>query len=477
MADIVPISGRELQSHVESLSTQLTQYLKSLDLPSENVLVSINERRKVINNLPEVVAYLSDVQRGSATYVSKFIAACVGGLFDAALNYLWDETIRNLRQKVVLFDLEYFYSSVVTDLKRRAKLKGESDLEEIEDWELIRGCRLTGILSDIGFKHLDYIRDMRNYASAAHPNQIQLTGLQVITWLETCIQQVLAKEPEEPVLVVRRLLQSIRKEILTPTDASPIIANIQQLSGDLAESLLRTLFGMYTDLKLTAETRNNIKLIAPAAWNQVDEDTRREAGVKYAIFSANAEISRKKLAHEFLELVGGLSYLPTDLFELELSEKIDNLMVAHQGLDNFYNEPPHAKILVAYVPQTGVIPHSVRAKYVKTLIMCRSGNGFGRSLSQGISWAAVPYYDTLIGRFQDAAISKVFQLIQDPEVISRLQFLSCATNFQEICRKLRPKALNTHIQRGLDLIISCNPSNLSTLSTQLKVEQILAALK
>jgi hypothetical protein len=477
MADIVPSGGGELQSNVDNLATQLTKYLKTLDLPSENVLVAVNERRKVINNLPEVIAHLSDPQRKSATYVSKFIAACVGGLFDAALNYLWDETIRNLRQKVVRFDLEYFYSSVVTDPERRADLKGESDLEKIEDWELIRGCRLTGILSDIGFKHLDYIRDMRNFASAAHPNQNELTGFQLIDWLETCIREVLAKEPEGSVIEVRRLLYSIRNESLTQTDASPIIANIQQLQGSLAESLLRTLFGMYTDLSLVAEARNNIKLIASAVWNQVDEDTRREAGVKYAIFSVNAEVGRKKLAHEFLELVEGLPYLPTDQLELQLSEKIDNLMAAHQGLDNFFNEPPHAKILAAYVPPTGAIPHSVRAKYVKTLVMCRSGNGFGRSLSQGVSWAAVPYYDTLIGRFQDAAIIKVFQLIQDPEVISRLRFPSCAANFKEICHELRPRALNTHTQRGLDLIISCNPSDLSMLSTQPKVKQILAALK
>jgi len=477
MDKIVPVSGRELQSNVESLATELTEYLKTLDLPFENVLVPINERRRVINNLSGVVAYLSDVQRENATYVSKFIAACVAGLFDAALNFLWDETIRNLRQKVIRFDLEYFYSSVVTDPIRRADLKGAGDLEKIEDWELIRGCRLTGILSDIGFKHLDYIRDMRNYASAAHPNQNELTGLQVISWLETCIQQVLAKEPEGPVLEVRRLLHSIRNEVLTQTDASPIIANIQQLRSDFAESLLRTLFGMYTDLSLGAEARNNIKLIAPATWNQVDEDARREAGLKYAIFSANAEIGRKNLAHEFLELVGGLSYLPTELLELELSEKVDNLMAAHQGYNNFYNEPPHAKILAAYVPQTGAIPHSVRAKYVKTLVMCRIGNGHGLSSAHGISWAAVPYYDMLIDRFQDAAIRKVFQLIQDSEVISRLQFPSCAANFQEICQKLRPRSLGIHVQRGLDLIISSASSHLAALSTQPDVKQILAALK
>ncbi len=63
----------------------------------------------------------------------------------------------------------------------------------------------TGILTDIGYRHLDYIRNMRNYASAAHPNQNQLTGFQLIAWLETCIREVLSREPQGGVVEVRKL--------------------------------------------------------------------------------------------------------------------------------------------------------------------------------------------------------------------------------------------------------------------------------
>jgi hypothetical protein len=110
------------------------------------------------------------------------VTACGAGLFDAALNFLWNETIRNLREKVARFDLEYFLDSLVTDPKRRNGIRTADDLGKLEDWELIRGCLDAGLITEIGFKHLDYIRDMRNYASAAHPNQVQLTGFQLIAW-------------------------------------------------------------------------------------------------------------------------------------------------------------------------------------------------------------------------------------------------------------------------------------------------------
>ena len=41
-------------------------------------------------------------------YISKFIAACGAGLFDAAINFLWNETVVNLRNKVIRFDMDYF---------------------------------------------------------------------------------------------------------------------------------------------------------------------------------------------------------------------------------------------------------------------------------------------------------------------------------------------------------------------------------
>jgi len=213
---------------VDSFSKGLQEYLKSLQLPSRNVLVSPEERMDVLDNLPRVVTRLSPEFRENSMYISKFIAACGAGLFDAALNFLWNETIINLRQKVVHFDMDYFISSIVTDSKRRSSFKNEDDLKKLDEWELIKGCKDTGIISEIGYKHLDYIRDMRNHASAAHPNHTDLDGLQLTSWLQTCIKEVLAKEPEGPVLEVKRLLHNLRANILTKADLPPIKSNISK---------------------------------------------------------------------------------------------------------------------------------------------------------------------------------------------------------------------------------------------------------
>src|SRR5208283_3747558 len=105
----------EITGQIDIFSSRLESYLVSLNLPNERVLVAIKERGVVIGNMPIIIDRLTPDQQQRALYISKFIASCGVGLFDSALNYLWNETIVNLRSKVIQFDLEYFYDSTIGD--------------------------------------------------------------------------------------------------------------------------------------------------------------------------------------------------------------------------------------------------------------------------------------------------------------------------------------------------------------------------
>lgn len=462
---------KNMGTNLDAFSESLTKYLTYLQLPYEGILVDNNQRRRAINNLPEVVERLTPEQRQAAMYLSKFAAACATGLFDAALNYLWNETIRNLRRKIIHFDIEYFYDSIITDSTRRSKFRDDSDLEKLEDWELVRGCLTTGIISQIGYRHLDYIRDMRNHASAAHPNQNDLTGLQIVSWLETCIVEVLAREPEGPAIEVKRLINSLRKETLTKNDVPPIGAAIVRLPDDLARSLLRTIFGMYTQTNLSAHIRNNIRLIAAEVWNACSDDARYEAGLRFASFQANAEVARARLAREFLELVNGLSFLPPDSWALEVSMALDSLLTAHNGWNNFHHEGPHARNLAKLIPSSGEVASNVVRKYVKVLTMCRIGNGYG------VSWEGQPIYDDLIDRWQDRHVAIFIDLPKDADFASRLEIPSCAKNYQSLAERLVNKATNAQLKAILEFVKDFPTTSMSSLAQDSKYQKMMKDLR
>lgn len=468
--EIVPVTPAPITTHVDTFSAGLRNYLQELGLPSDAVLVDLRERADVLRNLPQVVGELRTESRENAMYISKFVAACGVGLFDAALNYIWDETVRNLRQKVAIFDLVYFFDAVVTDSNRRARFRDASDLDKLEDWELIRGCRDTGLITDLGFRHLDYIRDMRNHASAAHPNQNDLSGLQLIGWLQTCIREVLAKAPEGAVIEVRRLLRSVREEQFTQTSAGPIAQAIQRLPASLMLSLGRSLFGTFTDPALDTRVRSNITLIAPSLWAVLPDDSRYELGLRHASFSANGEVARAQLAHDFLTAVDGLVYLSTDVLSLELSNVLDGLMSAHLGFNNFYAEAPFARALRPYIPANGRVPESVMAKYVKTLTMCRIGNGYG------VSWAGESIYSELIGRWQERAIRVYTNLPTDSDVSSRLQFDLPARLYQELAVSFITRVTNAALKTLLEFIAAFPQQSMSKMWTDHRYTKLSKAI-
>ncbi|GIO42280.1 hypothetical protein [Paenibacillus apis] len=444
----LPISNNLIQTDVGNFAQGLTRYLDELGLPSAQVLVDPSESLRVITNLPYVVDKLSEEKRGNSMYISKFVAACGAGLFDAALNMLWNETVNNLREKVTRFDMDYFLDSVITDTRRRVIFKSVEDLNKLEEWELVKGCKDTGIITEIGYKHLDYIRDMRNHASAAHPNHNDLTGLQLVGWLETCIIEVLGKEPEGPVIHVKQLLHNLRTKVLSNDDVAPINANIQQLPIELINSTLRAVFGMFTSHELAVHVRNNLKLISKSLWDKSSKQVKHETGIKYATFSANAELDRKQFAHDFLTNVNGLSFIPSDLKAIDMDQVLDTLTNAHYGWNNFHNEPPHARLLASYIPDTGEIPESVSEKYVKTVIDCSIGNAYG------ISTAANSYYRFMLERFTEDQQKQFILLLWDDDICYKLSKKECLNNFKSIASEFSDKATNPLLKKVLSMIVN-----------------------
>jgi hypothetical protein len=49
-------------------------------------------------NLPLTMGRISSEIKKDANYLSKFVASSGIGLFDAALNYLWNEVVLSLRE-------------------------------------------------------------------------------------------------------------------------------------------------------------------------------------------------------------------------------------------------------------------------------------------------------------------------------------------------------------------------------------------
>ena len=432
---------------IRNFENSMMDFLAYNGLPTDSVLVPVLQRITVLRNIQDAIMYLDDELRSRSLYISKFIAAVSCGLFDAALNYLWDETINELRRRVAQYDLTYFYDNAVKNPEKREKLKDESDLVKIDDSELIHGAKEIGLISELGFKHLDFIRYMRNWASAAHPNQNEITGLQLISWLETCINEVISLPLSNITIEIKKLLANIKTNSISEEEAKQISTFFVDLTQEQANTLAQGLFGIYIRKDTTVQTRENIHRLLPKLWNFVDEQTKYSFGIRYGKFVANNDQEESSLARSFLQIVNGESYIPDNLRLTEIETAINNLITAHRGINNFYNEPPFARELSRLVGQPAKVPEQIKDKYVLALVEVFLTNG------NGVAWNAEPIYYELIKQFDSKQALIAILSFNNQVISSRLQFPLCQEKYRELLEMLKVKVTSSAVLELIDEIL------------------------
>lgn len=93
---------------------------------------------------------------------------------------------------------------------------------------------------------------------------------------------------------------------------------------------------------------------------------------------ANGDNQTKNEAKRFLEVVGGMSYLP-DTVKAPIKVSLENLMMAHNSFNNFYNESSFARQLRTMVGNHGAIPSQMNFQYVKVIVSVFLTNGSGEA--------------------------------------------------------------------------------------------------
>lgn len=448
-------SPKELYVSLEKTENIMTNLIGSVGLPNENIVMTTIDRKKVFNNLQVIIDEIN-VDKSSMFYLSKFIYAVSSGLFDAALNYLWDATITELRMRIINFNVEYFFDVTVTNTEKRAKLKNDSDLVKIQDADLLVGVKKIELIDDITYNELDHIRYMRNWSSTAHPNDFQLSGYKLIDWLETCIKSVF-NLPVSPLnLEIKKLLADIKTTTFTSSDISAKKPFFSKLPINQCNSLLKGFFGIFISQESNTETRTNIAQMIPELWVLASKETKVSIGFKYGNLKINSHTAEATSARRFLDLANGQSFIPDDLRISEIANILSDLTEAHNNMNNFYTEPALAKQLYQFVGDHSNLPTSINDQYVSTVINCYITNG------NGIAWSADDYYKKMIASFTDDQAQKALLSFTDSLISMKLDFPLCTEQFKTML-----SLISTHFAYGtpqnLLNFISSFPTNLSKL--------------
>jgi hypothetical protein len=169
-----------------SLPTTILPALNSLTAAlgiPRTVLASDEEIEYAWRDLPRELREIPPDLRGEL--VARMCVAVSTGLFDGAMNYIWNAAILQLRTKVRNFGLPIVSQILQADFE-------EKHLLELQDSRLLELCLKLNLVDEDGYFFLDQCRDVRNNFSAAHPTIGSINDREFTTFLNRCVRYALA---------------------------------------------------------------------------------------------------------------------------------------------------------------------------------------------------------------------------------------------------------------------------------------------
>lgn len=415
MTEIIKFKDGEL---IENQVQKITEFLNDIGLPSDNIIAKIEEREIIGKNLPSYIYNLPLEVKRDARYLSKFVIGAGFGLFDYALNSVWNEVVISLRNKAITYGLEIFFDSAVGGNLREAYQK-EEDLGGLKDIVLLNTCRKLELISDTTYKKLAHILDMRNDIGISHPTNYTINAFELLGWLQTCIQDVLQDKPSDAAIQVKAFISNLKSldTILDQDNINTLKPQIEALATHHCDSILRTIFGMYVNTETNQILKKNISLISKIVWDCSSDEEKYRLGIILEGYNNNLYKSKYNSGEEFFLSQRGNKFRTKSEKIVVLNNLIQRLRDTHYSWDNFYYEVPIISQISTYFENSADIPSEISSELIRTILLCRLGRGV--SYKNGVSPGGKSYYDlffSIIGEkyFPQFIVELVnFEIIQN----------------------------------------------------------------
>lgn len=420
------------QKTVSTISGNLLDELtKRMSVP-RNVIASDKDIGKVINELHELLAEVPR-ERLSQQLVRMCISfAC--GLFDSGLNYIWNETIVALRERIRVYGV-----NVVA--KILDKEFGEKQLNGLRDSELLEYCLKLNLLTEEGYFYLNCNRDVRNKCSVAHPATYDIDTSEVIVFITRCVRYVLSDKDTPKGVDFVRLIDAIKLGRFTSEQTSAWLDRLTKTHDAQRQLIVGNLYGIYCDPNATEPARLNAFDLCEGMKDIVTNDAKLEILTKHSDFVAKGDDKRCKASMQFFERMQWVSLLDSCDRNILYGHAVDDLYIVHNDFNNFYNEPPFAERLLNIIKQ-GAVPETVLEKYVVTVTCCFIGNGWG------VSDRAFHCYEEMIKSFSPREVSVMLKLSESSKnLLGRRisEWSNCRKNFVEALKLLDKNTVSSSV--------------------------------
>jgi hypothetical protein len=419
---------------VEDSTSSLSQITKALGI-SRDIVASDEEISEAWRSLPSVMKKIPPELMSKG--LARMCIAVSSGLFDSAVNYIWNASVIELRNKVKRFGL-----NIVGQVSSRNDFD-ESKLNDLKDAELLDLCLQLNLITEDGYFFLDQCRDIRNNFSAAHPTIGDIDNHEFISYVNRCAKYALGNEQNPIGVNVADLINALKLSKFTDEQLSTWVGRLSKTHEAQRELLFGTMHGMYCDAQSSEETRVNALKIIDSFKDKLSPTIKSNLIDQHQDYIAQGKTDKHSASQIFFEKLGLLELLGESEHHALISNACKRLWGVHQSMDNFYNEPPFAERLLQLSTQ-GSIPKTAKKEYVSSVVGCAIGNQYGISNNANIS------YTKMIQNFSPNEVQIMFELLEEDNIVYRRlkQYAKCKARFKTIACLIDSTSVSTKVKKA-----------------------------
>jgi hypothetical protein len=366
------------------------------------------------SDVPEIVGAARQLRKKEAQQLALNMEA---GHYELAASYVWHKTMSLLKKQLATLGNQF-----ISELLQRPDIDEHADIRSlISDSEAISLAKDLGAITQTQALRLIHSQQVISHFASVDSEDILdeaegLTKEEAIGCLRVCVQGVLGQESvgvAEDFAVFRTKLQS-----QTFTPASPEIAKLQGSPYFFVRTAISVLLSVLRSGRgaQIEHASRNAMLIIPLFWDSLKQPEKWQVGQAYAQEFSDGKKDAIQALHAVLIAVRGFDFVPENLRSTTFVQAANAVITAHQGFNNFYNEPGPMSELASLGTS---IPGPAVATCMTAILCVKLGNQYGTSFAaqspadsmlQAISLERWKYYVEGRLEFDRVILPKLAQL-------------------------------------------------------------------
>jgi len=307
--------------------------------PKKSALVPV-----ALTSPEELVPYAKQLSRRDIVQLSHAFAS---HHYEMASTFIWTKAMAALKNQLETLGMEF-----IGEMLQRPDITAKSDIAAtVTDSEALSLAEALGMVRATEAMRLRHAHDVvRHFAgldTAHDADEPSMNPEEAVVCVRACIENILGHPRLDVATDFARFRRQLESKTFSHDDpeihslvGSPYFYRKTTLSVLLA--LLKTASGAQLQHAIS-----NANLVILSLWDDLKKPERWQTGQTYAELYAAGRKEAWNGLKAALVRASGFDYVPETLRSDEFTRAAKDVLQAHEGMNNFYNEPAPMQVLAS----------------------------------------------------------------------------------------------------------------------------------